>query len=150
MIFISKKQIWSNVSNLKFTRKEFGEVHIEIIFVRGGDGEGGVLGSTFFPGYGGDIYFDDDENWSLDLISHFGQHSFLYTAVHEIGHALGLKHSEKTTALMEPGISLYQVGKVRLDVDDVEAIQALYGAPGLPRPQVEAVEEVDIKTGNRE
>ena len=42
-------------------------------------------------------------------------------------------------------VTLYEIG---LDVDDVQAIQALYGAPGLPRPQDDEMREVDIETGN--
>ena len=73
----------------------------------------------------------------------------LLVAIHELGHALGLKHSEKNTSLMAPGDkSLYQFGEVKLDIADIQGIQALYGAPGLPRPQVENMTEVDIETGN--
>ena len=50
---------------------------------------------------------------------------------------------------MTPGDkSLFLLGEVRLGVDDVQAIQALYGAPGLPRPQNDEMREVDIETGN--
>ena len=143
--------MWSEVSNLKFTRKEFGKVHIEMMFVRGeqkgSDGRGGLLGYARYPRYGGDIFFDDEENWSLDSNNSRGETNLLEVAAHELGHALGLGHSNKTTALMEPGGTLYLVG-VKLDIDDVQAIQALYGAPGLPRPQVEDMEDVDIETGN--
>ena len=50
---------------------------------------------------------------------------------------------------MAPGGNLGREGEVKLDFDDVQGIQALYGAPGLPRPQVEDMEDVDIETGNR-
>ena len=124
-------------------------------FVRGennhSDGEGGVLGRGFYPRFGGDIYFDDEENWSSDSYisqSHFfGKTNFLAVTLHELGHAIGLYHSEKTTALMGKALNR-PIGEVRLDVDDVQAIQALYGAPGLPRPQDDEMREVDIETGN--
>ena len=133
-------------------------VHIEIRFVRGehkmSDGDGEVLGSAVSPRNGGLIYFDDEENWCLDSYdkhdsSVSNETNFLKVAIHELGHALGLEHSNKTTALMEPRGTLTQVGEVKLDIDDIQAIQALYGAPGLPRPQVEDMEEVDIETGNK-
>ena len=143
--------MWSEISNLKFTRKEIGKVHIEMMFVRGehkrSDGRGGVAGVAWYPRYGGDIFFDDEENWSLDSNNSHGETNLLKVAAHELGHALGLDHSNKTTALMEPGGTVYLVG-TKLDIDDVQAIQALYGAPGLPRPQVEDMEDVDIETGN--
>ena len=45
-------------------------------------------------------------------------------------------------------LSLYREVEKKLDIDDIRAIQALYGAPGLPRPQIEDMEEVDIETAN--
>ena len=147
--------MWSDVSNLKFTRKEFGKVHIEMRFVRGehhgSDGLGNVRGRAYYPSAGGEIFLDEEENWSLDSYNNqfFTKTNLLLVATHEIGHDLGLKHSEKNTSLMEPGGTLGLIGEVKLDIDDVQAIQALYGAPGLPRPQVEDMEEVDIETGNR-
>ena len=115
------------------------------------DGLGGVAGAAYHPRHGGDIFFDDEEIWSLDSYNNIAstETNLLRVAIHELGHAVGLYHSNKTTALMEPGATLMLRGEVRLDVDDVEAIQALYGAPGLPKPQVENMEEVDIEAGNR-
>ena len=116
------------------------------------DGLGGLRGRAYFPRSGGEIVFDDKENWSLDSYNSYnsivsGQTNLLLVATHELGHALGLRHSEKSTALMTPGDkSLFLLGEVRLDVDDVQAIQALYGAPGLPRLQHDDMEEVDIET----
>ena len=49
---------------------------------------------------------------------------------------------------MAAGASLTLLGEVRLDVDDILAVQELYGAPGLPRPKVEDFKEVDIEAGN--
>ena len=147
--------MWSEVSNLKFTRKEFGNVHIEMRFVRGehdgSDGLRKMRGSAYYPSAGGEIFLDDEENWSLDSYnSHvFTKTNLLIVATHELGHALGLEHSKKKTSLMEPGGTLFLVREVKLDMDDIEAIQALYGAPDLPRPRIEDMDEVDIDTGNR-
>ena len=141
---------------MKFTRKELGKVHIEMRFEKSkdSDGPGGSLGSSFHPRGGGDIFFDDEENWSLDSYKSFyslfsGEKNLLLVATHELGHALGLGHSSKTTAVMAPGGLFHLVGEVKLDIDDIQAIQVLYGAPGLPRPQVEDMKDVDIETGNR-
>ena len=117
-------------------------------FVRGknkrSDGLGRVLGRAYFPQYGGDIFFDDEENWSLDFYPHDGKTNLLIVAIHELGHALGLDHSQKNTALMTSKGASRKLGEVRLDIDDVLAIQALYGAPGQPRPQVENIMDVVI------
>ena len=133
--------IWSKVTNLKFTKKKSGKVHIDIRFERGDhgdgagfDGPGGQRAHAFFPGYGGDAHFDDDEDWKLEQVASKDGSRLLLVATHELGHALGLGHSEKTSALMAPSHEEW-AGEVRLDSDDIQAIQALYGAPGEDRPQ---------------
>ena len=147
--------MWSEVSNLKFSRKEIGKVHIEIWFVRGEhkwtDGPGRVRGRARFPRNGGDIFLDDEENWSLDSYNsdNNGEANLLIVATHEFGHALGLDHSDKSTALMTSKGTNRLIGEVKLDIDDIRGIQALYGAPGLPRPYFDYMEEVEIETGNR-
>ena len=122
-------------------------------FVRGenkhSDGLLGVRGLASHPRNGGSIYFDDEEVWSFDSYNSnvFGETNLLIVATHELGHALGLQHSGKSTAMMGPGGTLRVKGKVKLDIDDVQAIQALYGAKGLSRPQDDR-EEVSIETAN--
>lgn len=46
-------------------------------------------------------------------------------AVHEIGHTLGLEHSENNTAIMFPTYTGY-VGDILLSKDDINGIQWLY------------------------
>lgn len=90
------------------------------------DGPGGVLGHAFFPnedGLGGDVHFDSGENWTLSV--------FLETAVHEIGHALGLDHQDPSVvAIMNPTLGNYfnGLGTSFLFQDDIDGIQALYGS----------------------
>ena len=114
--------------------------HIEIKFDRGNhgddapfDGPGGQRAHAFFPGYGGDAHFDDDENWTLEQTNSKDGSRLLLVATHELGHALGIGHSEVKDALMAPSHDEWQ-GEVKLHSDDVKAIQALYGAPGEERP----------------
>lgn len=94
------------------------------------DGPGGVIAHAYYPTKGR-IHFDDDEYYT-----EFGgtvkgwwwnswqSRGFLYTAVHEIGHALGLKHSDVKDSVMWP---LARNGKPVLDQDDIDAINSLYG-----------------------
>ena len=52
--------------------------------------------------------------------------SLLMTAAHELGHSLGLSHSDKRSALMAPFYRGYEEN-IQLDRDDIEGIQTLYG-----------------------
>jgi hypothetical protein len=63
------------------------------------------------------ITFNDDYTWSDDRL-------FNFTAVHEIGHALGLSHSKVEDAVMWP----YYEGVIRpMHPDDQAAIHSVYG-----------------------
>jgi len=122
--------VWSEHTDLKFEEKSSGRVHIDIRFESGehGDGDpfdgpGGTLAHAYFPVYGGDAHFDDNEYWTIG--SYKGT-NLLQTAAHEFGHSLGLSHSDQYKALMAPFYRGYE-SKVRMDKDDIKAIQSLYG-----------------------
>ncbi|XP_063993131.1 matrix metalloproteinase-14 isoform X3 [Diachasmimorpha longicaudata] len=122
--------VWSEYTDLTFTQKRSGQVHIEIRFERGehGDGDpfdgpGGTLAHAYFPVYGGDAHFDDSEHWTVN--SYRGTNLF-QVAAHEFGHSLGLSHSDIKSALMAPFYRGYDPNFI-LDSDDIQGIQALYG-----------------------
>ena len=52
--------------------------------------------------------------------------NFFWTAVHEIGHALGVVHSTYWDAIMYPYYTGYKEN-LKLHEDDIMAIQAKYG-----------------------
>ena len=137
--------LWANVTNLKFTRVETGIAHIDIKFITGEpfDGPKNLLGIADFPHVaGGEIRFDDDELWTVGHPGPGDGMELLTVATHEIGHSLGLDHSSKKSALMAPGPQNLAVPE--LDVDDVAAIQFLYGEPGEERPHYENMEDVEL------
>ncbi len=141
--------VWSEFTDLTFTQKTRGRVHIDIRFEEGEhgdgdpfDGQGGTLAHAFFPVFGGDAHFDDDESWTKGTFR--GQNkscqysnccekyitkfclslgtNLLQTAAHEFGHSLGLSHSDSRSALMAPFYRGFQ-NKVTLNKDDINGIQ---------------------------
>lgn len=129
---------WQNVSFLSFTQvSDPSDADIKLKWATGNHGDGsdnafdgphGVLAHAFEPppgggAYSGEVHFDDAENWTMDQSGY----NLLSSAIHEIGHALGIAHSNVDGSIMVD----YYTGLTALAVDDINAIWSLYGKPAI-------------------
>jgi len=97
------------------------------------DGPGGTLAHGFYPDdlnsepLAGDLHFDDEEDWTVTATG--GGISLPFVALHELGHTLGLAHTEDPTAIMYP--FYHSDVDPTPQPDDINAIQSIYGRPIL-------------------
>lgn len=98
-----------------------------------GDGEAfdgvlGVLGHAFSP-ENGRFHLDAAETWAVDFDRERSRVAIDLESVatHEIGHVLGMAHTNVKEAIMYPSLSP-RTKKRDLRMDDVLGIQALYGS----------------------
>jgi hypothetical protein len=103
---------------------------VNILFAEGAhgddypfDGPGGVVAHTFYPfppnpeTIAGDMHFDDSEPW------HIGANIDVFSvALHELGHALGLGHSDNPNDVMYPYFKIVST----LADGDIAAIRTIY------------------------
>ena len=89
----------------------------------------------------GDTFFDQNENWRLDLSDEGGAHSVKYVAAHELGHIFGLNHAPgDPNSLMYPRATMGDKFALRFP-DGIKgsltercAMLAAYGACGANDP----------------
>ncbi|MEL6856697.1 MAG: matrixin family metalloprotease, partial [Cyanobacteria bacterium J06607_13] len=122
-LFASALQVWADHAPLVFQEIEDPRYNKGVDILVGSDnidGPKGKLAEAYFPSVG-DIVFDTDEFWT--------ESKFLETAVHEIGHSLGLAHEDDVDAIMNAFFKnrFENVSKPFLLADDIQGVRDLYG-----------------------
>ena len=86
-------------------------------------GQAGGVAGVASPPSSGVIQLDSAETWSLATPPPPNQVSLLAVALHEIGHALGLAHSNDPVSLMYP----FGPPLGTIDAELIKALQSIYG-----------------------
>lgn len=125
---------WEEVSGLSFTRLPNGsaDANITIGWMAVPDGFAGRGGGFFVQGgWEGHVWMNPDIDWS--------DQTFFNAMQHEIGHALGIDHSDVEEVVMSgpPHTEYWHFrGLEALQPDDIAAAQAVWGTPGNPPPDL--------------
>lgn len=130
----------------------------ELINFEDFDGPMGVLGRALITDYRsslyGHIHFDPSENWIYgDKKLEHGSIDFFTVMLHEIGHILGIAHSEDESSILYPA---YTGPKRELTQDDIDAaleIKSKYKSKEeiikvLKKDILEQIEILDNSTKN--
>jgi len=80
-----------------------------------------------------DIVFLDGWSWNDNAADGTGGFDIEGIAAHELGHALGLGHSEVPGSTMWPSALGNGVANRTIEADDIAGIRAIYGVPVAPR-----------------
>lgn len=140
-------RVWAEVAPLHFTEVEdeggpvrtgnypdgqFGGIRFSHRYINGPDppmGNPTTKAVAWFPGnsnIASDVHFDNSDPWQV--IGTTSEPDVLGAAIHEIGHTLGLTHSNI------PGVNMYWIfrrhtgpGSGMLLPDDIAAVRSIYG-----------------------
>jgi hypothetical protein len=114
---------------------KYGQIRFRHIYINGPDpappADPIAKAQAYFPsgdGYPGDVEFDDSDPWQE--IGTQSVPDILGAATHELGHTLGLNHTDVVGANMYWIFHRFQgLGTGQLFADDIAGIQSVYG-PG--------------------
>jgi len=110
------------------------------------DGINGTIATAYYPGeggaaMGGDLHLDTAELWDMDI---YGDGFDLFTILtHEIGHNIGLKHSDNRDSLL---FGLYHNRTYGIQDHEADLAAALYGSSKLSQRANQTTEVSEPKT----
>lgn len=132
--FVEVPDQMNGVTQGAYPNGQFGQIRFNHTYINGPD----ILGQppttkafAYYPqgasNIGGDIFFDNSDRWAE--VGTQPTPDIMGIATHEIGHALGLGHSD------DPGATMYWIarrfgglGTGSLSPDDTAGMRAIYGA----------------------
>jgi hypothetical protein len=136
--------LWSNVAPLNFVEvpddglgygfsTSYGQLRFRHVFINGPDppppADPIAKAQAYFPsgdGYSGDVEFDHSDPWQE--VGTQSVPDILGAATHEIGHTLGLNHTDVVGADMYWIFHRFSgLGTGQLFPDDIAGIRAIYG-----------------------
>ncbi len=145
---------WEAVTNIDFIESSDSS-NIDIRLGYGDiDGPSGTLGIAYYSYDSDDILtqsfieFDESENWDMTIGAPQSGFGAYVVALHEIGHAIGISHSNVSGAVMA---AFYNSSLSGLTQDDINAAQAIYGEPGAiinPPPSNSAPQDVALSANS--
>lgn len=126
--FEAAMSVWSEVANITFEKVSSSwTADLTIGWDRFPDYYGGTLGwAVPVDGNSNGIMESANGDFALIGMDIWDTSYFYTTAIHEIGHVLGLAHIDHTPSIM----AAYENGTTGLTSYDISVIQELYGAKG--------------------
>ncbi|PQO37964.1 M57 family metalloprotease [Blastopirellula marina] len=125
-------QTWADVIQVTFTQiatpNQRDSIDIEFGNI---DGAGGTLAQAYFPDdinpavIAGDILVDVSEAWEIGNALGSAAFDLAYVLTHEVGHSLGLEHSDSPNSVMYDTVRPDQEF-TGLSEEDIDAALALY------------------------